>query len=193
MRRGVLLMGAIAFGTVVAATPAAAALFAFDNYLNKLTDLSITSGGLTATFSSSSGPGTFAVAQPVGLYSFPVALGDYGNFQGDPLTITFSDPVMDRLLIPFGIEEAFATVPATLVVRANTGQTVTFTTAFNNLISGAPEGVATFTPTSPISSVMLMSSIAYAIASVDLPEPMSVVLLGAGLVGLAGLRRRRRA
>lgn len=191
MRRNVLLAGAVAFGILGATSSALAASFTFDGYLNATTDFSISNGTQTATFSSSSGPATFAVAQPVGLYSFPVALGDYGNFTGDPLTITFSDPVMDRILIPFGIEEAFATVPATLVVRANTGQTVTFTTEFANLISGAPEGLVTFLPTAPISSLTLTSSSSYAIASVDLPEPKSALLLAAGLVAMVGLHRRR--
>lgn len=198
MRCGFLVASAGAFA-ILAASPANSATFAFDNLVNTVTDFSISAGGLTATFASSTGPGTFAVAQPVGQYSFPVALGDYGAFQGDPLTITFSDPVMDTLLIPFGIEQAFATVPATLVARANTGQTVVFTTAFNNLLSGAPEGVGVFTPTSAVRSVTLTSSLAYAIASVDLqptdgvllPEPLSIVLLGTGLAGLLGLRRRR--
>ena len=192
MRRNMLLASAAALGILAATPSAVAASFTFDSYLTTVTDFSVTDGAVTATFSSSGGPATFAIAQPIGLYSFPVALGDYGNFTGDPLTITFSDPVMDRILIPFGIEQAFATVPATLVVRANTGQTVTFTTEFANLISGAPEGVVTFLPTAPISSITLTSSFAYAIANVDLPEPRSALLLGAGLVATAGLRRRAR-
>ena len=97
MRCGFLVASAGAFA-ILAASPANSATFAFDNLVNTVTDFSISAGGLTATFASSTGPGTFAVAQPVGQYSFPVALGDYGAFQGDPLTITFSDPVMDTLL-----------------------------------------------------------------------------------------------
>ena len=177
-------------GCLVLASPARAVTYTFDNSTNAANDFSVTSDGQTATFSSSSGPATFTVNPSADIFSFPVALGGFGNFNGDPLTISFSSPVVDWILIPFGIFEAYATAPVTLVATTNTGETVQFTTAFNNLISGSPEGVISFVPTGQITSLTLNSSIAYAIASIDVPEPMSVALLAGGLVLLAATRRR---
>ncbi len=172
-------------------SPARAVTYTFDPSVNSANDFSITSDGQTATFSSSSGPGTFTVNPSADIFSFPVALGGFGNFNGDPLTITFSDPVVDRILIPFGIFEAYATAPATLVATTNTGETVQFTTAFNNLISGSPEGVVSFVQMGRISSLTLTSAMAFAIASVDVPEPMSIALLAGGLITLTLVRGRR--
>ena len=183
--------GAVAAALVV--SPAARAVtFDFTQSIGAANTFSVSSDGETATFSSSSGPDTFTVNPSADIFSFPVALGGFGNFNGDPLTITFSDPVVDRILIPFGVFEAYATAPVTLVAATNTGETVQFTTAFNNLLSGSPEGLIAFVPTGRISSLTLMSSVAFAIASVDVPEPMSIVLLGGGLIAL-GLARRRRS
>ena len=178
-------------GLLILAAPARAVTYTFDNSTNAANDFSVTSDGQTATFTSSSGPATFTVNPSADVFSFPVALGGFGNFNGDPLTISFSSPVVDRILIPFGIFEAYATAPVTLVATTNTGETVQFTTAFNNLISGSPEGVISFVPTGQITSLTLNSSIAYAIASIDVPEPMSVALLAGGLILLAATRRRR--
>ena len=182
--------GAIA-GLLMLGSPAGAVTFTFDPSVNFSNDFSMTSDGQTATFSSSSGPGTLTVKPSADIFSFPVALGGFGNFNGDPLTITFSDPVVDEIVIPFGIFEAYATAPVTLVATTNTGETVQFTTEFNNLISGSPEGVVSFVPIGRISSLTLTSSMAFAIASVDVPEPMSIALLGGGLITLALVQRRR--
>jgi hypothetical protein len=178
-------------GLLAVGSPARAVTYTFDNSIGDANNFSVTSGGMTATFTSTSGPGTFGVNPSADIFTFPVALGGFGNFEGDPLTITFSSPVVDRILIPFGMFEAYAPAPVTLVATANTGQSVTFTTSFTNLITGSPEGEVDFVPTGPLSSLTLTSPVAFAIASVDVPEPMSVTLLGGGLVVLALTRRRR--
>ncbi len=177
---------------LILATPARAVTYSFDSSIGAANDFSVTSQGQTATFSSSSGPATFTVDPSADIFSFPVALGGFGNFNGDPLTITFSSPVIDRILIPFGIFEAYAPDPVTIMATTDLGETMQFTTTSDNLISGSPEGVIDFVPTDRISSLTLTSSTAFAIASVDVPEPMSAALVGGGLVGLAATRRRRR-
>ena len=193
----VLGASCVVAGSLVAGSPAQAVTYDFDNSIGASNDFSITSEGQTATFSSSSGPATFTVNPSADLFSFPVALGGFGNFTGNPLTITFSAPVVDRILIPFGIFDAYATAPATLVATTNTGERVEFTTEFDNLISGNPEGVLNFVFTGQISSLTLNSlmvsnsSPAFAIGSVEVPEPMSAALLGGGLITLAVMRRQR--
>lgn len=190
--RDAAIAAAIVTGSLLVGSPAAAVTFSFANYTNASNDFSVTSGGQTATFSSSSGPATFTVNPSADIFSFPVALGGFGNFTGDPLTITFSDPVVDRILIPFGMFQAYSTAPVTLVATTNTGQIVQFTTAFTNLITGSPEGAVSFVPIGRISSLTLMSSVAFAIASVEVPEPMSASLVGGGLLIVALMRRSSR-
>jgi hypothetical protein len=194
-----LIVGSMAIGS-----PARAATYMFDNYIGVTNDFSISAGGEKATFSSSTGPATFTVNQSSDIFTFPVALGGFGNFSGDPLTITFSDPVLNEVIIPFGVFEAYATAPVTLVATANTGQTTTFTSAFDNMLSGSPEGLIDFVPTGAFSSLTLTSELAFAIASVDMEpvvapggstvttvsEPRSAALLFGGLIIVALTRRR---
>ncbi|MDP9095013.1 MAG: PEP-CTERM sorting domain-containing protein, partial [Pseudomonadota bacterium] len=115
-------------------------------------------------------------------------------FNGDPLTITFSTPVVDRILIPFGVEDAFGTFgPDTLTLTANTGQTITAGTTLNSLTLAEPEGAFNFVPTRAITSLTITSANPFAIASVDVPEPMSLSLMGMSLAGMAAVRRKKRA
>ena len=178
-------------GAVAAfAASAQAATFNLANSIGASTPLSITAGGITATFSSASGPGTFSVASTTGLFSFPVGLGDFASFSGDPLTITFSQPVATPVSFRFGVEDAFGSGD-TLTLTANTGQTQAFGTSLNNLPFAEPEGSVNFVPSAAVTSLTITSANPFAIGDVNLPEPMSITLLGAGLVGLAATRRRR--
>ena len=152
---------------------------------------SITSGGLTATFTSPAGNG-FAVQSTGGLFSFGTGLVDNAFFGTDPLTISFSTPVSAEIVIPFAITDFFGPSSDALTATGSNAQSVTFTTSLDT--DGYPEGVIVVLPTSAITSLTLTSAMGedlpFAIGNVTVPEPMSITLLGAGLAGLAALRRR---
>ena len=154
---------------------------------------SITSGALTATFTSPAGNG-FTVQNTAGLFPFSTGLTDNNFFGTDPLTITFSAPVTNEILIPFAITDFFGPTSDALTLTASNAQSATFTTTLDP--DGYPAGTIDFLPTAAITSLTLSSptaqSLPFAIGDVNVPEPMSLTLLGASLATLATLRRRRR-
>lgn len=192
--RTILLAGlGIGLAGIAAAPGAQAATYSFANSINASNNFSLTAGGVTATFSSASGPGTFTVGSTSGFYTFPVGLGDFSSFSGDPLTITFSAPVTNRVRIPFGLEDIFGTLGSdTVKATTNTGQVVTAGTTLNSLTLAEPEGALNFVPTTAFTSLTITSANPFAISSIDVPEPMSLSLLGMGLAGMAAMRRKKR-
>ena len=183
-----VVLGLTIVGAVT--SQAEAVTFSFDASAPTSTPFSLTSGGLTASFSSTD---SFQVDATSGLFSFPSGLGDIFSVTGGSLTISFSTPVTQTISIPFGLEDAFSLNGSdTLTATANTSQTVTAGTTPNNLPLGEPEGVLFFKPTSAITSLTLTSANPFTIASVSVPEPMSLSLVGLGVAGMAALRRRSR-
>lgn len=161
--------------------------------LGAMPTFSISSGGNTATFTSPAGNG-FAVQDTTGLLSFSTALLDNNFFSGDALTITFASPVTNEILIPFAILNSYSTTDS-LKVTTGSGTVRTFAASPDALALGEPEGVIAFVPTSPLTTLTLVSvnaSNAFAIGNITVPEPMSLSLLGMGLAGMAALRRKKR-
>lgn len=186
LRLGLL---AAAGAVVFAAQPASAGFsFSFSAAQSGMTNpLTVPSGGNAITFDSSAGPGTFSVAN-TGLYStFGYALGDYLSFSGDPLSISFAAPI-STLAIGFGVEDIGGF--DTLTVTTDTGYVATLSAAPVGAL-GEPEAIGTFSAPAPFTSVTITSANPFAIASLsDVPEPASIAVVGAGLLGLFGARRR---
>ncbi len=189
--RNVLLATAATIATVAIGSPAHAVVFSLGASVGSSPTFGITSGGITATFTSPAGNG-FVVQNTAGLFTFSPALYDNNSFSTDSLTISFSQPISGAITIPFAIQDAYGiNGPDTLSVTTNVGQSLTFGATPDGLALGEPEGVVSFAPAAGTTSLTLSSPIAFAIGNVTVPEPVSMGILGAGLLGFAASRRRR--
>lgn len=181
------------FAALTLCLGAHATTFGLENSVNATPTFSVTSSGVTATFTSPAGNG-FVVQSTAGLFTFNTGLVDE-NFSPDALTILFSTPISGTIDIPFGVEDIFSTTDF-LNVTANTGQTASFAATSDPLVLAEPEGLAAFLATAPVTSLTLTSTQPFAIGDITTvapaPEPGSLMLLATGMAGLA-LRLRRRS
>lgn len=188
-----LLLATVAALSVTSA--AHAVVFDLGTANNATPPFSISSGGQTVTFSSQAGNG-FQVQNSAGLVSFPYILLDNSFYAPSTLTISFSTPVVGAVTIPFAISDAFSDGPDTLTATGNDGTVRSFVGTPDNLALSEPEGVITFATTKPLTSLTLSATdptgaaVPFGIGNVSVPEPVSITLLGAGLLGLGALRRR---
>jgi hypothetical protein len=157
--------------------------------------------GNTVTFDSPSGANTFFVEDP-GLYvSFGAGLGDYLSSSGDTLTLTFAHPILGPVTFPFGIEDASFGLGVDsndfVTAVSNTGVTIVANGVADGTFLDSPEG--TLSINAPGATVLTITSgaagnlLPFAIGNVtlDIPEPISLSILGVGLAGLTAVRRRR--
>jgi hypothetical protein len=163
-----------------------------------------TTDGNTATFTSTINPnnagisaGTFNVAN-TGLFDgFTYGLGDTLSYYGDTLTITFANAIAGSVSFAFGIEDLFGGYGNDfLTVSSNTGVTAIAATALDSNLFSEPEGNAyidapgatVLTITSGIPNTT--NSNPFEIGNVNVPEPISLTILGVGVAGLIAARRR---
>ncbi|MGH8217367.1 MAG: PEP-CTERM sorting domain-containing protein [Steroidobacteraceae bacterium] len=169
------------------------------------TPLTLSSGGVTVTFSSPEDPGAYFALQEPGTFSFTddVLLSNLDGPPADELDITFSQ-ALSSFSAAFGTASFDA--PGSLDLAALSGglsgTTVGTSSATGSIIDGSafPEGTITF-DSGTFDSVILTdaSDPAFAIGdfsittapTTSVPEPSTLVLTGIGLAGLLLARRRR--
>lgn len=201
-------MTALAAMSVLAfsAAPAAAAVFSFEtDPLGQATPFSSSSTALTASFAgpSATDPGAFQISY--NSTSGPLPL--YSNLQGaflgtaldsldplSPLLITFSQPIA-AISLDFALGGRTGALNLSTDAGGSAQAVGAVPGGFNYVegslrFSGAPFTSVTLS-TDAIS--LAVDNIVASDGAAAVPEPATVLLLGAGLAGASGLRRRRRA
>ncbi len=198
---------ACAGACAVPAGPAAAAAYGFeDQPIGVQTPFTADLGGVTALFAGPAGadPGTFQVSYNSSSGPFPapyrtltnafLTVGPSFAAIGAPLTIAFSSPVTAISLL-FALDDPADAAALSLSTNASGAATArgTLTTGFRY-----PEGVlsfsgAAFTAVTLISAApdFQVDDLSVTLSAAAVPEPVSLAAAGAGLAGLAMLRRRR--
>ena len=177
------LLTAAALAALLAASHAQAGTINFEAQTGQTTsNLSIATNGVTVKFTS---PGRYTVGSTAGLYTLLTgnALINLG-FDPAALVIKFSIPV-SAFSLDFGLTDLLG-LGGSDVLTTSVGQftaTVPSSTLF-------PEGVLNYAGAA-VSSVTLNSAYTIAIDNVSVPEPATMAILGIGVAGLVGTRRRR--
>lgn len=203
-----LVTALAAFAATAVALPASAqsTTFNFDaDTLGKSTAFTDTNNGLAATFSSTAGPGAFAVGQSFFSNQSGNDLGSVVGANGSPLDIAFSKS-LTSFSVNFGLNGATnSTFTLTAFSGGLNGTQVGTKTATGTIPGGIflfPEGSLSFASTSPFDTVELTSTalnifVDNIAVSAPVPEASTTVSLGLLLAlaasGLAWSARRRTA
>ena len=178
------------------AAPAVAATFSFDALAptNGATPLSITDSGITASFTSPSGAGAFFAEDGTAFTTLGSSALANNNFAREELDISFSRSLAS-ILFTFATNDSGAATAVTLVATLKGAKVGSVTMTGAVVASGLPEGVLSLAGVA-FDAVQITDTdtrnAGFAIGAVtaQVPEPSTVLVLSAGLIGLGALRRR---
>jgi PEP-CTERM motif len=202
-------LGVVAFGTAQAQTTANFNFNSLDPTENPTgsitsTPFSLTSSGVTATFSSPADPGAFSVLSPAGFLSFTddVLISSPGGGSGPALEVDFSQPLSSFT----GDFATFGDGALTVTALSGPGGSMVGGSSATGTVSVTdpvdfpfPEGTITFNG-GTFSSIILSDATDPAFALGDfsvttapthVPEPSTLALMGLGLAAAALFGRRR--
>ena len=191
------LFGSISlFLLLVSSGVRADSVYNFDSASGE-TSLSLSSNGITATFSSAVDPGGFAVGAT--FFSAPMVgnvLLDPGSANGSNLAldVLFSSD-LQSITLDFAVD---GLTSDTFDLAAYEGATLVGTSsATGTILSSFPQGTISFSGATFNKVTLTSSATEFAIDNVDVasiatPESPTALLLGAGLLALLGVVRRRR-
>lgn len=140
-----------------------------------------------ASSTGDTGTGSFATFGAFDLGPTGVLSQSIGTVIGQTYNLSFS----------YGAAGSNAVVQAILVTAGDLSQTVTSAASTNNLTTALVDYTFSFTATGSSTTITFSDMSAETISvdalldNVGIPEPASMLVLGAGLIALAGARRRR--
>ena len=179
----------------IAATPAAAQTYGFDlggGWFDGTPATIASQNGYNVTFSSTQdgANGGFYIGNNGGLFT---SLGNQvlvdPGLGGDTLTLTFSQAITG-VSFNFGLADLLGLNNDDTLSMTDGSVAQTFGSTLQNG-DLFPTGAAAFTDAGGFTSVSITAPEEFVIGLVNVPEPASLALLGAGLLGLSALRRRR--
>jgi hypothetical protein len=161
----------------------------------------VTFNGVPGIGADPAGTGTFVVNPgTLPFATFQAGLLDTGfgfnqttnDAVGDTLTISFANPIEGGVLFDFGIEDIGGFMGNDfLTVTSNLGPSVVSEGTLSSEF-GEPEG-SVFIDAPGTTELTITSANPFAIGNINVPEPITLSILGTGLAGLTAVRRRRRA